>query len=1173
MADLKKIGVKITLEGEKEYKQALKNITSEQKVLKSEMKLADAQFKATGGSIDSMRQKSKVLTEQIESQKSKIDVLKEALEKSKEQYGDNSEEANRWQIQLNNAETELVNMNSALDKNETAMAEAAKGAEDAADGVDKLGNELEETEGESKGWGSRLLSNLSFTDIVNAGKVALGAIKSAAKAVVDTVMESAKYADDVLTEAVQNNISTDDVQTFKYMSELIDTPAATIESAMTKITKSMANARDGSDKYVEAFAKIGVQYKNDDGTLRDTNDVFWEAVDALGNMEPGAERDALAMQLLGKNAKELTGLINTGREGFENYKKEAENMGVALSESQLKALGETNDAMYRLDQAVSAFKNQVSALLAPAVTEVVNLMTGVVAAAAGALSEYQSGFNATVSDMVSKLNEVDELLSNSETDYQSKVDEIDGNVATASHLADIIFELGQKTNLTEVEERRLYGALHAINELIPGLNLEYDKQTGQLSKTRAEVDKLTNAYRTQAIEQAIAAKGASIQKAYGEAYIAKVQAERELTEAIGQYGDEVYAALEERVETWAKQGLGRAESYAAAASQLMEEVQDSSHPLREFGNQLELGEAIEVLRSFGILFAEAEDKVDEADAAMMQFNEDAEKAREEMGLNVENIEAVTDATDEAKNSTEDFGDELEEEAEELTELQKQLKAYADTAGESLEDVEENFKNLADAYAEAYKAAESSITGQTGLFSELTGESEVTAEKMLSNLLGQNQVLETWTEDIEKLVAAGLDRGIIQQLVDAGPSAAQAVHDMAAQVEDENNTFIDNLNTAYRDQLDIKTAFAETMADAETGFTEYAQNLGVSSEVIADELNSRGVSAGKLYGEGLNAGLEEVEIDDNAKDIAEKAEANKDAYREAGRSAIENYTAGQKEALEESKGTIDTSLAEIDGKFTAAQESISGYGADTAKAYLDNLTAGLADETSISGLDASIDGILKLISDTVTEAETLGTDAGNGYVGKLSEALADVNNTGDIASKLSTYVLIADARIMSMTISGQNMANGLIDGLKGKLAERRSEIETAVNSIADTVNRVMRIHSPSKVMAERGGFIGEGLIEGTVNAINEGLPEISAEVGRLGDAMESGLGDLTMYDARPVAPVSNTTDVSGIRADIANLAASIADWNIVLDDGTIVGRMASGVDMQLGDAVGYKARRI
>ena len=73
MAD--SFGLKIGLEGEKEFKKALADINQSFKVLGSEMKLATSQFDKNDKSVEALAARNKVLRKEIDEQTTKIDTL------------------------------------------------------------------------------------------------------------------------------------------------------------------------------------------------------------------------------------------------------------------------------------------------------------------------------------------------------------------------------------------------------------------------------------------------------------------------------------------------------------------------------------------------------------------------------------------------------------------------------------------------------------------------------------------------------------------------------------------------------------------------------------------------------------------------------------------------------------------------------------------------------------------------------------------------------------------------------------------------------------------------------------------------------------------------------------------------------------------------------------------
>ena len=140
MAD--SFGLKIGLEGEKEFKKALADINQSFKVLGSEMKLATSQFNKNDKSVEALAARNKVLRKEIDEQTTKIETLRKALQNAATSFGENDRRTQHWQIQLNNAEAALNDMNRELDENEKAIKEGGKAAEESGSKFEGFGKVL-----------------------------------------------------------------------------------------------------------------------------------------------------------------------------------------------------------------------------------------------------------------------------------------------------------------------------------------------------------------------------------------------------------------------------------------------------------------------------------------------------------------------------------------------------------------------------------------------------------------------------------------------------------------------------------------------------------------------------------------------------------------------------------------------------------------------------------------------------------------------------------------------------------------------------------------------------------------------------------------------------------------------------------------------------------------------
>lgn len=365
------ISTKFTLSGEKEYKQALSEIGNGMRVLDSEMRKVQSAYAKNADSVESLAAQNDVLERKILSQTEKIEYLKAALQQSAEKYGESDKRTMQWQTSLNNAEAELNNLNNKLDENKEKIEESGKETGNLGDVVggltEKFGIKL--PEGMQKSMNSMGSLNTTSVKIAGGFVAQAVAIAKAEKALIAMTKESAAFADNIITLSMQTGQTTDQLQEFSYATELIDVSVDTLQGSLTKLTNNMQDTINGTGNAKASFEALGISVTDADGNMRSANDVFYETIDALGDVKNETERDAMAMDIFGRSAQDLNPLIIQGSDTLKAYAQEAHNVGYVLNNEELSALGAVDDAYQRLQKSQEGAKNQLSAEFAPYLTE------------------------------------------------------------------------------------------------------------------------------------------------------------------------------------------------------------------------------------------------------------------------------------------------------------------------------------------------------------------------------------------------------------------------------------------------------------------------------------------------------------------------------------------------------------------------------------------------------------------------------------------------------------------------------------------------------------------------------------------------------------------------------------------------------------------------------------
>ena len=276
-------GLKIGLEGEKEFKKALSEINQSFKVLGSEMKVVTSQFDKNDNSVQALTARNQVLNKEIEAQKQKIETLRQALANASESFGENDRRTQQWQIQLNNATAALNDMERELDRNNVALDDAEREMDDVADSADDMSEELDDA-GDSAEKNKGKFESLG--SVLKGVGVAMGAVVTAAaaaavslgKAVVESYAEYEQLVGGVdtlfkdssaaLQEYANNAYKTAGMSANDYMSTVTSFSASLIsslggdtEAAVKYADMAITDMADNANKMGSDIATIQTAYQ------------------------------------------------------------------------------------------------------------------------------------------------------------------------------------------------------------------------------------------------------------------------------------------------------------------------------------------------------------------------------------------------------------------------------------------------------------------------------------------------------------------------------------------------------------------------------------------------------------------------------------------------------------------------------------------------------------------------------------------------------------------------------------------------------------------------------------------------------------------------------------------------------------------------------------------------
>ena len=342
---------------EKALKETNKSLSETQKQLQS----VNKSLKLDPNNLELVEQKQRLLAKATEETKSKLEALKNAqaqlasqndgTAQMQAQYDALTREISETEQKLNGLNREQRDFNL-----EAAQAEAKSSALGQA--LTKVGNVSQEVADKMRG-------------ISMAAAGALAAIGALA-------VKAGEQADEWLTTAQQIGLSTDAIQKFEYASEGVDVEMSDLVGAITRMKGNL-------DSTSGVWEKIGVSVKDQKGDYRDIETIFYDVISALGNIENETERDVVAMELFGRKANQLAGIIDDGGAKLRELGQEAEKLGVIIPEAELEKLNDLDEQLGKIKSQFKAAFMQAAIPVAEALLPILQKLSNAIKTVAGIL--------------------------------------------------------------------------------------------------------------------------------------------------------------------------------------------------------------------------------------------------------------------------------------------------------------------------------------------------------------------------------------------------------------------------------------------------------------------------------------------------------------------------------------------------------------------------------------------------------------------------------------------------------------------------------------------------------------------------------------------------------------------------------------------------------------------
>ena len=204
----------------------------------------------------------------------------------------------------------------------------------------------------------------STTKRIGRSMQKIGAAVSVASAgIALAVRGQLNLADEAGKAAQTLGLPVEQLTRYRHAAALSNVSTSTLEGAFQRLSRNMVDNADD-------FEALGISVRDANGDMRSADHVMADLADVMAAMPDGAEKTALAMELMGRAGADLIPMLNGGRDALQDMLDEADKLGLTISAETAEAAAQFNDNLTRLTGTMRGWVTIITAELAPVLARI-----------------------------------------------------------------------------------------------------------------------------------------------------------------------------------------------------------------------------------------------------------------------------------------------------------------------------------------------------------------------------------------------------------------------------------------------------------------------------------------------------------------------------------------------------------------------------------------------------------------------------------------------------------------------------------------------------------------------------------------------------------------------------------------------------------------------------------
>jgi len=200
---------------------------------------------------------------------------------------------------------------------------------------------------------------------------AFGAIFATGK-LTAAIGRSATEIDKLGKTASKLGVGTKELGALQYAAEQSGVGVNTLNMALQRSTRRIAEAARGTGEAVKALEELGLSAK--DLNQLSPDEQLNAIADAMGNVTNQSDKVRLSMKLFDSEGVALVNMLSGGSAALKEYYNEASSLGILMEDSMVRKVEAANDAQNRFKKALSVTATTINTQLAPYIIHASNVL-------------------------------------------------------------------------------------------------------------------------------------------------------------------------------------------------------------------------------------------------------------------------------------------------------------------------------------------------------------------------------------------------------------------------------------------------------------------------------------------------------------------------------------------------------------------------------------------------------------------------------------------------------------------------------------------------------------------------------------------------------------------------------------------------------------------------------